>query len=113
MMVTLVCAIVGVQGNAFAIDIDTNKLVDHLKKAIKVEKPNDFKDVDADKLQLFLATVEDNAWLKDVDPAAQQLYKGKIHPHIQQIIDGEQAMATRTLQSWLFVDNEMMQPSSC
>ena len=87
MMITLFCAIVGVQGSAFPVDIDTNKSVGHLKKAIKVEKPNDFKDVDADKLQLFLAKGDDGAWLKHKDPVTLQLCKGEIHPHIQQIID--------------------------
>ncbi|KAL3662903.1 hypothetical protein V7S43_011851 [Phytophthora oleae] len=62
-MVTLFCAIVGEQGSAFSVDIDTNKSVDHLKKAIKAEKMYQFP---ADKLQLFLAKT-DGAWLTEKD----------------------------------------------
>ena len=110
MMIKLVCAIVGAPDNAFPVDIDTSQLVGDLKDAIKAK--NEDIQGPARKLQLFLAKGKDGAWLKDVDPAVQQLYKGTIHPHIQQMIDGEQAMATRSLQSWLFDDNKMMQPSS-
>jgi hypothetical protein len=37
----MVCALVDVKGNAFSIDIDESKLVDHLKKAIKIESSTD------------------------------------------------------------------------
>ena len=70
-MISLFCAIVGVQGNAFAINIDTNKSVGHLKKAIKAEKMYQYP---ADELQLFLAKGEDGAWLKNKDP-----YNGVLH----------------------------------
>ncbi|KAE9289421.1 hypothetical protein PF008_g25892 [Phytophthora fragariae] len=59
-----------------------------LKKAIKKEKKNMLKDIDADKLQLFLAK-KDGAWLKDDDPAALELEEGKTHQDIQTVIDGE------------------------
>ncbi|CEG38597.1 CRN-like protein [Plasmopara halstedii] len=51
-MVTLFCAIVGVKGNAFSVDIDASQLVGDLKKAIEKEKKYDFA---ADKLELYLA----------------------------------------------------------
>jgi Crinkler effector protein N-terminal domain len=63
--VTLVCSLVGAEGNAFPVDIEASRLVGHLKKAIKVEKPETIK-CDADKLQLFLAK-KDGAWLRDDD----------------------------------------------
>ncbi|GMF30074.1 unnamed protein product [Phytophthora lilii] len=62
-MVKLFCAIVGVAGSAFSVRVDESDSVDDLKKAIKVEKPNDFKDVNADKLQPFLAKKKDGGWL--------------------------------------------------
>ena len=108
-MVKLVCAIVGVQGNAISVRIDDGELVCDLKDAIKEKKMYQFP---ADELQLFLAKGTDGAWLKDNDPAAQQLSRGKTHPHIQQMINGEQAIATRTLKRWLFDDNKMLQPSA-
>lgn len=61
-MVTFVCAIVGEAGSVLPVDIDASLLVGHLKKAIKMEKQNGLKDVDADTLQLFLAK-EEGAWL--------------------------------------------------
>ncbi|KAL4093723.1 hypothetical protein PRIC1_011155 [Phytophthora ramorum] len=66
-MVKLFCAIVGVVGSVFEVEIDADQLVGDLKKVIKGEKPNDLKDIDADKLQLFLAKKEDGAWLTEAD----------------------------------------------
>ncbi|KAG3109837.1 hypothetical protein C6341_g27935 [Phytophthora cactorum] len=46
-MVKLFCAIVGVAGSAFSVRVDESdepESVDDLKKEIKKEKPNDFKD---------------------------------------------------------------------
>ncbi|KAE9258632.1 hypothetical protein PR003_g35128, partial [Phytophthora rubi] len=45
----LFCAIVGVAGSAFEVDIDEGASVSALKEAIKDKKKNDLKDVDADK----------------------------------------------------------------
>ncbi|EEY64573.1 Crinkler (CRN) family protein [Phytophthora infestans T30-4] len=68
-MVMLFCAIVGVAGSAFSVRVDESDSVDDLKEKIKGEKPNDFKEVDADKLQLFLAKTEKGAgaWLTEKD----------------------------------------------
>ncbi|KAG1707076.1 hypothetical protein DVH05_026272 [Phytophthora capsici] len=54
-MVKLYCAIVGAAGSAFSVEVGEDQTVDDLKLAIKNQKPNDLKDVDRDKLQLFLA----------------------------------------------------------
>ncbi|KAG3060596.1 hypothetical protein PI124_g22894, partial [Phytophthora idaei] len=64
-MLTLVCALVGVAGSAFPVDIDENKLVGHLKDAIKA-KNEDIK-CPARELQLFLAKTDDGTWLKSKD----------------------------------------------
>ncbi|EEY70601.1 Crinkler (CRN) family protein [Phytophthora infestans T30-4] len=65
----LFCAIVGVAGSVFSVRVDESDSVDDLKEAIKAKKPNDFKDVDAYKLQLFLAKTEkgNGAWLTEKD----------------------------------------------
>ncbi|KAG2802019.1 hypothetical protein PC113_g24537 [Phytophthora cactorum] len=76
-MVKLFCAIVGVAGSAFEVDIDDAESVSALKKSIKAEKPNDFKDVDADKLQLFLAKTADGAWLSSPSEDVKKLKKGE------------------------------------
>ncbi|EGZ11330.1 hypothetical protein PHYSODRAFT_287330 [Phytophthora sojae] len=104
-MVKLVCAIVGVAGSAFPVDIDASQLVGDLKKAIKAEKTNDFKDIDADKLQLFLAKTADGAWLPDDDQAALDLEDGKVHEDIQALIDGEKMKATWTIEDVLTANN--------
>ncbi|GMF41626.1 unnamed protein product [Phytophthora lilii] len=61
--VSLCCAIVGKAGGVFGVKIDNGVQVWELQDAIKAKKPNDFKDIDADKLQLFLAKTEGGAWL--------------------------------------------------
>ncbi|CAI5712327.1 unnamed protein product [Peronospora farinosa] len=109
-MAKLFCVIVGVRGSAFPVEIDVAESVGDLKMAIKAEMANALQNFDADQLQLFLAKGTDDKWLKDDDAAAQNLYKGEIHPVTQQMIGGEQVMATRTLQRWLFDDNTMSQP---
>ncbi|CAI5703000.1 hypothetical protein KXD40_004009 [Peronospora effusa] len=110
-MAKLLCVIVGVRGSAFPVEIDVAESVGDLKTAIKAEMANALKNFDADQLQLFMAKGTDDKWLKDDDDAAaQHLYKGEIHPVFQQMIGGEQVMAARTLQRWLFDNNTMSQP---
>ncbi|KAG2771626.1 hypothetical protein PC118_g25473 [Phytophthora cactorum] len=65
-MVTLYCAIVGVAGSAFPVDINETLSVGHLKKAI-LDENEDIKGP-ARALQLFLAKTDDGAWLQDDDP---------------------------------------------
>ncbi|KAE8953744.1 hypothetical protein PR003_g33814, partial [Phytophthora rubi] len=100
-MVKLFCAIVGVAGSAFSVRVDESDTVDDLKKAIKEEKTNKLKDIDADALQLFLAKTADGAWLTDDDPAALELEEGKTHQDIQTVIDGEKMKATWTIEDVL------------
>ncbi|KAL3672894.1 hypothetical protein V7S43_019077 [Phytophthora oleae] len=69
-MVKLFCAVVGVAGSAFEVDIDEGASVSALKKAIKAENKNTIKD-DAKDLQLFLAK-KGNAWLPSTDLASIQ-----------------------------------------
>ncbi|CAI5719689.1 unnamed protein product [Peronospora farinosa] len=107
-MVKLFCAIVGVKGSAFSVEIDVTQSVGDLKKVIKAK--NEDLQGPARNLQLFLAKGTDDKWLKDDDVAAQLLYTGKTHSNIQQMIGVKQVMATRTLQRWLFDDNKMSQP---
>ncbi|KAG2957620.1 hypothetical protein PC119_g27274 [Phytophthora cactorum] len=85
-MVKLFCAIVGVAGSAFPVDIDDAESVWALKDAIKAKKPNDFKDVDADKLQLFLAKTEGGAWLAGAGVAAVMV-DGDGHPQGFELMD--------------------------
>ncbi|KAG2785903.1 hypothetical protein PC119_g27879 [Phytophthora cactorum] len=62
-MVALYCAVVGVAGSAFPVDIDENKSVGHLKKAIAEDQKCDFA---ASKLQLYLVK-KGGTWLKSKD----------------------------------------------
>ncbi|KAE9331781.1 hypothetical protein PR003_g14844, partial [Phytophthora rubi] len=64
-MVTLYCAIVGVAGSAFPVDINETLSVGHLKDAIKAKNSTTIA-CDAKDLQLFLAKQGD-AWLTEAD----------------------------------------------
>uniref|UniRef100_M4BV71 Crinkler effector protein N-terminal domain-containing protein n=1 Tax=Hyaloperonospora arabidopsidis (strain Emoy2) TaxID=559515 RepID=M4BV71_HYAAE len=61
--VSLYCAIVGLPQSTFVVDIDTDRSVAHLKKAIKVENAANIL-CDAGKLRLFLAK-KNGVWLRD------------------------------------------------
>ena len=75
-------------------DIDVSQSVGDLKEAIQGKN----KDIQcpARNLHFFLAKMTGGAWLKDDDPASQQLSGGKTHPHIQQMISEKQAIVTST-----------------
>ncbi|KAK1946319.1 hypothetical protein P3T76_001872 [Phytophthora citrophthora] len=104
-MLTIVCALVGVKGSAFSVDVDENKLVDHLKDKI-AEKQK--LDIVASELQLFLAK-KDDAWLPDDDPVAQQLEEGNTDDdEIKKMRGGGRMMATRGIQEWM--DDKNMPP---
>ncbi|KAL8016995.1 putative protein kinase [Plasmopara halstedii] len=60
-MVTLFCAIVGVKGSVFSVDIDASQSVDHLKNAIAERNKFDFA---VNKLELYLAKRGDT-WLTE------------------------------------------------
>jgi hypothetical protein len=75
-MVKLVCALVGVEGNAFSVKIDASELVDELKKEIKKEQEYTFA---ASKLELFLARKGDGTWL-DRDDAEAVVLDEHGHP---------------------------------
>lgn len=71
---TLFCALVGVKGNAFSIDIDASKSVDHLKDAIKTK--NEDITCPARKLELYLAKKGDS-WLDSSTDDVKKLKKGE------------------------------------
>jgi Crinkler effector protein N-terminal domain len=75
-MVTLVCALVGEKGRAFAVDVDENKLVDALKDAIAGKQKYEFA---ADILQLFRGKKSDGTWL-DRDGAEAATLDGNGYP---------------------------------
>ncbi|PKY48906.1 hypothetical protein RhiirA4_235906 [Rhizophagus irregularis] len=61
MSITLLCLIKGNKtANAFAVDIDSGKLVSHLKKAIKAEQPQTFANVDAKDIKLWNVKIPDD-----------------------------------------------------
>ncbi|OWZ12790.1 Crinkler (CRN), partial [Phytophthora megakarya] len=133
-MVKLFCAIVGVAGSSFPVDIDENETVGDLKDAIQDKKPNDLKDVDADKLQLFLAKEpvkgeggkevvpvfrpsaeemkeESLKWLPDEHRAALKLVKGESDDYINALTAGEPILGSKTLTTWFYTKNNMELPS--
>ena len=72
MSITLLCLVKGnLPANAFAVDIDSGKLVSHLKEVIKAKKQNDFTSVDADKLKVWKVEIPDDRDDELADPALQ------------------------------------------
>src|SRR6266496_2494591 len=58
MPITLLCLVKGnTTASAFAVDIDREKLVSHLKDAIKAKKTPEFDNFPADKLKLWKVTI--------------------------------------------------------
>src|SRR6266498_2417976 len=58
MPITLLCLVKGnTTASAFAVDIDREKLVSHLKDAIKAKKAPEFDNFPADKLKLWKVTI--------------------------------------------------------
>jgi hypothetical protein len=55
---TLFCLVDG-QSTSFPVEISSDKAVGQLKDAIKTKKPNDLRDVDADKLTLWRVDIPD------------------------------------------------------
>ena len=51
--ITFFCWILNKSEQSFSVDIDDDRTVDHLKKAIVKEKPMAFADVGADELKLW------------------------------------------------------------
>ncbi|KAG3108045.1 hypothetical protein PI124_g11619 [Phytophthora idaei] len=86
-LLSLQCAIVGQVESLFDVEIDDGAKVSKLKKAIKEEKKNDLKDVDADKLQLFLAK-KHGAWLDGAGAAAVRSTLVVVNGNITSVMDG-------------------------
>ncbi|GES99318.1 hypothetical protein GLOIN_2v1878727 [Rhizophagus clarus] len=83
MSITLLCLVKGnTTANVFAIDIDSGKLVSHLKKVIKAEKQNDFAGLDADKLRLWKVSIPAK------QPSAQLTAVSKISVNIKDELGG-------------------------
>jgi hypothetical protein len=55
---SIFCWILG-GDSSFPVDIDTEKTIGHLKKAIVEEKPNSFRGIDPDELQVYVANIDD------------------------------------------------------
>jgi hypothetical protein len=86
-IITLSCLVVGENPyeNAFAVEIDTTKLVSFFRDAIKEKKQNDFANVDADKLKLWKVNIsleEPNEKLVAVNT--------KINVNIKEELEGEE-----------------------
>nr|QUJ09355.1 crinkler 31 [Plasmopara viticola] len=88
-MVRLFCAVVWEKGGAFSVTIDTSEFVGDLKNAIKKKMENELKDVDADKLQLFLTKKGDKTWLESSADDVKKLKKGKTTTLIEALIHAD------------------------
>ncbi|EEY54050.1 Crinkler (CRN) family protein [Phytophthora infestans T30-4] len=135
MVVALIqCVIAGQPGSSFEVEIDDAAKVSKFKDAIKAKKPNELKDVDPDKLQIFLAKqpLEEEGgkevvpvyrpsakemkerlkWLPDEHRAALKLAKGESDDYINALMAEEQILGSKTLATWFYTKNNMELPSS-
>ncbi|ETP53360.1 hypothetical protein F442_01724 [Phytophthora nicotianae P10297] len=87
-MVKLFCAIVGVAGSAFEVDIDDGGSVAALKDAIKGKNSKTIT-CDAKDLQLFLAKKADGAWLSSKDPGVISMRSGVIPEQVKTLMNVE------------------------
>ncbi|KAE8901902.1 hypothetical protein PF005_g23080 [Phytophthora fragariae] len=99
-MVKLFCALAGVLGNAFPVDIDAGQTVGDLKKAIKKEKRDTIKG-EPDKLNLFLAKTEDGEWLLQMSDVGKKLEGGETTPEEKKMIAENKMMPSWTIQDVL------------
>jgi Crinkler effector protein N-terminal domain len=97
-MVKLFCALVGEKGNSFPVKIDESESVGDLRTAIKKEKENDLKAVDANKLELFLGKQSNGLWLDSNTDVVQKLNNGEMNAFIEELtheakkLQGESAL---------------------
>jgi len=83
MSITLLCLVKGnILANAFAVDIDREKLVSHLKDAIKAKKSPVFDNFPADELRL---------WKKEIPDDQDDLLSNLT------LNDGDELLATREI----------------
>ncbi|UIZ26272.1 hypothetical protein KXD40_002183 [Peronospora effusa] len=90
-MVKLFCAIVGVRGSAFSVEIDVAESVDDLKKAIKAEKANALMNFDAHQLQLFL-TKRNGVWLSSSTEHVKKLKEGMMTSLLEELTEKDQEL---------------------
>jgi energy-coupling factor transporter ATP-binding protein EcfA2 len=76
-MVKLFCVVVGEKASAFSVKIGESDSISDLKKLIKQKKANDLQDVDADRLDLYLAMTSDGLWLDAGTDVARRLEEGE------------------------------------
>ncbi|KAE9260628.1 hypothetical protein PR003_g34281 [Phytophthora rubi] len=82
-MVKLFCAIVGVAGSAYGVEVARGGAVDDLEDAIR-KKSSDRIECD-DQLQLFLAMTEGPEWLSSMDPDVISMRSGCVPERVKYI----------------------------
>ena len=115
MSITLLCLVKGNKtANAFAVDIDSGKLVSHLKEAIKAKNSQTFANVDAKDIKLWKVPISDdhvdpssNLSLEDSDELLAIRKISKYFPdsppeeHIHVIVSPPEATATSSREQEL------------
>jgi Crinkler effector protein N-terminal domain len=84
---TLFCALVGKKGSPFPVTIEDSETVSDLKDAIKLEKENALKEIDANKLKMYLAKKQD-AWLASSSDEVNDLKRGEKTSRIDALTHG-------------------------
>jgi len=76
--ITLYAYIIGLNSRSFSVTLAKSETVANLAEAILKERPNDLKNVDADRLDLYKVSLPDDATLKQsaCQPLDQKLDVG-------------------------------------
>ncbi len=86
MSITLLCLVKkNILANTFSVKISREEPISELKKAIKMEKQNDFAGIDADKLKL---------WKKEIPDDQDDLLSNLT------LNDGDELLTTREIEDY-------------
>ncbi|KAE9184221.1 hypothetical protein PF005_g21761 [Phytophthora fragariae] len=102
-MVKLFCAIVGVAGSAYGVEV-ARGAVDDLEDAIR-KKSSDRIECD-DQLQLFLAMMEGPEWLSSMDPDVISMRSGYQTIHV--LVNIPKHQWKRTVETLYSLDSESL-----
>ncbi|KAE8989024.1 hypothetical protein PF010_g21837 [Phytophthora fragariae] len=90
-MATVACVLVGVKGTAFAVDIDLDRSLSHLKDEIKEKNPQSIQ-CEARGLKLALArrkNSRDDPWLHSDEPIVMEMQSGVIPGEVKDLFKEE------------------------
>ncbi|KAE9011926.1 hypothetical protein PR003_g14275 [Phytophthora rubi] len=99
-MATVACVLVGVKSTAFAVDIDLDRSLSHLKDEIKEKNPQSIQ-CEARGLKLALArrkNSRDDPWLHSDEPIVMEMQSGVIPGEVKDLFKEEFKNSIKTIR---------------